>query len=63
MSDMGMKLYTVSDIRDMLHQALCNEGFTAIDEHGRGTFVVVQTSGIVSQSFKITVESTDIDPV
>ena len=64
MPDMVMKLYTVRDVTEMVFKALQQQGvFPIISVEGRGEIEATQRSGIVSQNFKIKIESADKDPV
>ncbi|WP_396604851.1 hypothetical protein ACFLEY_22260 [Bradyrhizobium sp. YCK136] len=50
-----MKLYSVTDLTKVTQQAMRELGLTIVSS-SRGNLVLRQTSGIVSQNFKIKIE-------
>lgn len=50
-----MKLYSVTDLTKVTQQAMRELGFTIVSS-SPGNLVLRQTSGIVSQNFKIKIE-------
>jgi hypothetical protein len=55
-----MRLYSVQDITQMIFKVLREEGrFPVISVDGRGVIEAYQSSGVVSQTFRITIESGD----
>jgi hypothetical protein len=59
-----MRLYSIPDIAHLLQDELQTKGFyTATVPRKPGVIDVFQQKGVVSQRFKITVESSDRDPL
>lgn len=50
-----MKLYSVSDLTKVMQQASRELGFNIVSS-SRGNLVIRQTSGVVSQNFRIKIE-------
>jgi len=65
---MGMRLYSVTDFTLALrylieHQEASGRFTTGQDTQKRNEFIATQSSGMVSQRFKVTVEAADNDPI
>jgi hypothetical protein len=57
-----MRLYSVRDITEMVLKALRDTHAFPVMSVDRGTIEITQSTGRVSQSFRITIESNDKDP-
>jgi hypothetical protein len=51
-----MRLYSLTDMTNFVHQLLIEKGFVIIAHEGRGVIEATQRSGVFSQTFRIKVE-------